>query len=45
MTIGTYLYGRTRLPNTYGPAKGFPWSFALLIAASVTEMGQVAMNE
>ncbi len=45
MTIGTYLYGRTRLPNIYGPAKGFPWSFALLIAASVTEMGQVAMNE
>jgi methane/ammonia monooxygenase subunit C len=45
MTIGTYLYGRTRLPNIYGAAKGFPWSFALLIAASVTEMGQVAMNE
>jgi methane/ammonia monooxygenase subunit C len=45
MTIGTYLYGRTRLPNIYGARKGFPWSFALLIAASVTEMGQVAMNE
>ncbi len=45
MTIGTYLYGRTRLPNIYGAAKGFPWSFGLLIAASVTEMGQVAMNE
>ncbi len=45
MTIGTYLYGRTRLPHIYGAAKGFPWSFALLIAASVTEMGQVAMNE
>jgi methane/ammonia monooxygenase subunit C len=45
MTVGTYLYGRTRLPWIYGAHKGFPWSFALLIAASVTEMGQVAMNE
>jgi methane/ammonia monooxygenase subunit C len=45
MTIGTYLYGRTRLPKVYGVEKGFPWSFALLIAASVTEMMQVAMNE
>ncbi|MGH8932943.1 MAG: methane monooxygenase/ammonia monooxygenase subunit C [Egibacteraceae bacterium] len=45
MTIGTYLYGRTRLPKVYGADKGFPWSFALLIAASVTEMMQVAMNE
>jgi methane/ammonia monooxygenase subunit C len=45
MTIGTYLYGRTRLPKVYGPDKGFPWSFFLLIAASVTEMMQVAMNE
>jgi len=45
MTVGTYLYGRTRLPKVYSPDKGFPWSFFLLIAASVTEMMQVAMNE
>ena len=45
MTVGTYLYGRTRLPKVYSVANGFPWSFALLIAASVTEMMQVAMNE
>ena len=44
-TVGTYLYGRTRLPKVYGADKGFPWSFALLIAAAVTEMMQVAMNE
>lgn len=45
MTVGTYLYGRYRLPKVYGADKGFPWSFFLLIAASVTEMMQVAMNE
>src|SRR5712692_1692796 len=45
MTIGTYLYGRTRLPKVYGASNGFPWSFFFLIAASVTEMMQVAMNE
>jgi methane/ammonia monooxygenase subunit C len=45
MCVGTYLYGRTRLPKVYSPDKGFPWSFFLLIAASVTEMMQVAMNE
>jgi methane/ammonia monooxygenase subunit C len=45
MTVGTYLYGRTRLPKVYGAEKGFPWSFFLLISASVTEMMQVAMNE
>ena len=45
MTIGTYLYGRYRLPKVYGADKGFPWSFAFLIAASVTEMMQVAFNE
>lgn len=45
MTVGTYLYGRTRLPKIYSPDKGFPWSFFLLISASVTEMMQVAMNE
>jgi methane/ammonia monooxygenase subunit C len=44
-TIGTYLYGRYWLPKVYGAEKGFPWSFFLLIAASVTEMAQVAMNE
>jgi methane/ammonia monooxygenase subunit C len=45
LTVGTYLYGRTRLPAVYGPDKGFPWSFFLLIAATVTEVAQVAMNE
>lgn len=45
MTIGTYLYGRYRLPKVYGAEKGFPWSFGFLIAASVTEMMQVAFNE
>ena len=45
MTVGTYLYGRTRLPKVYGASLGFPWSFFFLIAASVTEMMQVAMNE
>jgi methane/ammonia monooxygenase subunit C len=44
-TIGTYLYGRYWLPKVYGAEKGFPWSFFLLIAAAVTEMAQVAMNE
>ena len=45
MAVGTYLYGMTRLPKVYGREKGFPWSFFLLISASVTEMMQVAMNE
>jgi methane/ammonia monooxygenase subunit C len=45
LAIGTYLYGRTRLPAVYGAWKGFPWSFFLLIAATVTEVAQVAMNE
>jgi methane/ammonia monooxygenase subunit C len=45
MTVGTYLYGVTRLPNVYSASAGFPWSFFLLIAASVTEMLQVALNE
>ena len=44
-TVGTYLYGRYWLPKVYGAEKGFPWSFFFLIAASVTEMAQVAMNE
>lgn len=45
MAVGTYLYGRYWLPKVYGPHKGFPWSFFLLIGASITEMMQVAMNE
>jgi methane/ammonia monooxygenase subunit C len=45
ITVGTYLYGRYWLPKIYGAEKGFPWSFFFLIAASVTEMAQVAMNE
>jgi methane/ammonia monooxygenase subunit C len=45
ITVGTYLYGRYWLPKVYGAEKGFPWSFFLLIAATVTEMMQVAMNE
>ena len=45
ITVGTYLYGRYWLPKVYGAANGFPWSFLLLISASVTEMAQVAMNE
>src|SRR3982074_904312 len=45
MTVGTYLYGVTRLPNVYLASAGFPWSFFLLITASVTEMLQVALNE
>jgi methane/ammonia monooxygenase subunit C len=45
LTVGTYLYGRYWLPKVYGAANGFPWSFFLLISASVTEMMQVAMNE
>lgn len=45
LTVGTYLYGRYWLPKVYGAAMGFPWSFFLLISASVTEMMQVAMNE
>jgi len=45
ITVGTYLYGRYWLPAVYGAEKGFPWSFFFLIAAAVTEMSQVAMNE
>lgn len=45
ITVGTYLYGRYRLPKVYGADKGFPWSFFFLIAASITEMMQVAFNE
>jgi methane/ammonia monooxygenase subunit C len=45
ITVGTYLYGRYWIPKVYAAEKGFPWSFFLLIAAAVTEMSQVAMNE
>lgn len=45
LTVGTYLYGRFWIPKVYGAEKGFPWSFFFLIAAAVTEMTQVAMNE
>ena len=45
ITVGTYIYGRFWLPEVYGAEKGFPWSFFFLIAAAVTEMSQVAMNE
>src|SRR5438445_11760627 len=38
MTVGTYLYGRYRLPKVYGPDKGFHWSFFFLIVASVTAL-------
>ena len=31
--------------KVYGANLGFPWSFFFLIAASITEMMQVAMNE
>lgn len=44
-TVGSYLYGRTRIPAVYGRDKGFPWSFFLLISASVLEVIQIAFNE
>jgi methane/ammonia monooxygenase subunit C len=45
MSVGTALYGITRLTKIYPASSGFPWSFFLLIGASVTEMMQVALNE
>ena len=45
LILGMYLYGRYRIPQTYGPGQGFPWSFAFLLAASVTEVFQIAFNE
>ncbi len=45
LALGTYLYGRFRVPALYGADKGFPWSFTLLIAACVLECVQVAFNE
>ena len=45
LAVGTYLYGRYRIPSLYGRDKGFPWSFALLIAAAALECMAVAANE
>jgi methane/ammonia monooxygenase subunit C len=45
LALGTYLYGRFRVPALYSPSLGFPWSFALLIAAALLECVQVAFNE
>lgn len=45
LALGSYLYGRFRIPAVYGRSHGFPWSFFLLISAAVFEMLQVAFNE
>ena len=45
LAVGTYLYGMYRIPALYGRDKGFPWSFALLIAAAALECMAVAANE
>jgi methane/ammonia monooxygenase subunit C len=45
LSVAAYLYAYTRLPTIYPAASGFPWSFFLLIGASVTEMMQVGLNE
>jgi methane/ammonia monooxygenase subunit C len=45
LALGSYLYGRFRIPALYGRDKGFPWSFFLLISAAVLEVVQVAFNE
>jgi methane/ammonia monooxygenase subunit C len=45
LALGSYLYGRFRIPALYGRDKGFPWSFFLLISAAVLECVQVAFNE
>jgi methane/ammonia monooxygenase subunit C len=45
LAVGTYLYGRFRIPALYGKDKGFPWSFFLLISAAVLEVMAVAANE
>jgi len=45
LAVGSYLYGRFRLPAVYGKGKGFPWSFFLLISAAVLECMAVAANE
>jgi methane/ammonia monooxygenase subunit C len=45
LALGSYLYGRFRIPALYGRDKGFPWSFFLLISAAVLECMAVAANE
>lgn len=45
ITVATYLYGITRLPEVYGLRKGVHWAFLLLIGASILETMQVAFNE
>ena len=45
VAIGTYLYGRFRIPALYGRDKGFPWSFFFLISAAALEVMGVAFNE
>jgi methane/ammonia monooxygenase subunit C len=45
LAVGSYLYGRCRIPAVYGADKGFPWSFFLLISAAVLECMTVAANE
>lgn len=45
LAVGSYIYGRFRIPAVYGREKGFPWSFFLLISAAVLECMTVAANE
>ena len=45
LAIGAYLWGRWRIPAVYSASFGFPWSFFLLISATVLEVIQVAFNE
>ncbi len=45
LALGSYLYGRFRIPALYGRDKSFPWSFFLLITAAVLECMEVAFNE
>jgi methane/ammonia monooxygenase subunit C len=45
LAVGTYIYGRFRIPALYAANKGFPWSFFLLISAAVLECMTVAANE
>lgn len=44
MSVGIYLYARTRLPHLYG-GKGLPVSFSLMAGGSFLLLFQVAMNE
>jgi methane/ammonia monooxygenase subunit C len=45
LAVGAYLWGRWRIPAVYSTNFGFPWSFFLLISATVLEVIQVAFNE